>query len=98
VLLRELGLLDVTGGRHYRSGMTRRARQVLDEALKLSPEEQSLVLRELLARLEGEPDPDAEAAWAQEIERRAQDARAGTPAAGDWETVCDELEAELTGK
>jgi putative addiction module component (TIGR02574 family) len=78
--------------------MTRRARQVLDEALKLSPEEQSLVLRELLARLEGEPDPDAEAAWAQEIERRAQDARAGTPAAGDWETVCDEIEAELPGK
>jgi len=78
--------------------MTRRAQQVLDEALKLSLEEQSLVLRELLARLEGEPDPDAEAAWAQEIERRAREARAGAPAAGDWETVCDEIEAELHGK
>jgi hypothetical protein len=78
--------------------MTRGAQHVLDEALKLSPEEQALVLRELLARLEGAPDPDAEAAWAGEIERRAQEARAGAPAAGDWETVCDELEAELTGR
>ena len=78
--------------------MTRRAQQVLDEALKLSPDEQSLVLRELLARLEGEPDPDAEAAWAQEIERRAREARAGARAVGDWETVCDEIEAELSGK
>ncbi|WP_224247621.1 addiction module protein [Hyalangium gracile] len=78
--------------------MTRRARQVLDEALKLSPEEQSLVLRELLVRLEGEPEPEAEAAWAQEIELRAQQARAGAPSAGDWETVCDEIEAELTRK
>jgi hypothetical protein len=78
--------------------MTRRARQVLDEALKLSPEEQTLVLRELLALLEGESDPDAETAWAREIERRAQEARAGSPAAGDWEAVCDEIEAELPRK
>lgn len=48
------------------------------------------------AQLEGEPEPDAEAAWAGEIERRAQEARAGAPAAGDWETVCDEVEAELS--
>jgi hypothetical protein len=78
--------------------MTHRARWVLAEALKLSHEEQLLVLRELLARLEGEPDPDAEAAWAQEIEHRAQEARAGAPAVGDWEMVCDEIEAELTGR
>jgi hypothetical protein len=75
--------------------MTHGAQRVLDEALRLSPEEQALVLRELLARLDGEPDPDAEAEWAREIERRAGEARAGAPGAGDWETVCDELEAEL---
>lgn len=92
------GVLDVARREHYRSGMTRRARQVLDEALKLSHEEQSLVLRELLARLEGEPEPDAEIAWAQEIELRAQQARTGAPDAGNWETACDEIEAELTGK
>jgi hypothetical protein len=65
--------------------MTRRARQVLDEALKLSPEE-------------GEHEPDATAAWAREIAIRAEQARAGARAAGDWETVCDQIEAELTGK
>lgn len=74
--------------------MTRGARRVLDEALRLSPEEQALVLRELLARLDGEPDPDAEVEWAREIEHRASEARAGVPAAGDWESVCAELEAE----
>jgi cell division protein FtsN len=78
--------------------MTQRAQRVLDEALKLSPEEQSLVLRELMARLEGEPDPDAEAAWAEEINLRAREARSGAPAAGEWETVCDEIEAELARK
>jgi hypothetical protein len=75
--------------------MTRSAQRVLDEALRLSPEEQALVLRELLARLDGPPDPDAEEEWAREIERRAGEARAGAPAAGDWETVCDALEAEF---
>ncbi|HEX8434879.1 addiction module protein [Archangium sp.] len=78
--------------------MTRGAQRVLDEALRLSPEEQALVLRELLARLDGEPDPEAEAEWAREIERRVAEARAGAPAAGDWETICDELEAELQRK
>jgi hypothetical protein len=78
--------------------MTRGARRVLDEALRLSPEEQALVLRELLARLEGEPDPDAEVEWAREIERRASAARAGAPAAGDWEAVCDGLEDDLSRK
>jgi putative addiction module component (TIGR02574 family) len=91
-------VLDATGWEDYRLGMTRGVRQVLDEALKLSPEEQTQVLRELLMRFEGEADPDAEAAWADEIERRAHEARAGTPAAGDWETVCDEIEAELNGR
>jgi hypothetical protein len=75
--------------------MTHGAQRVIDEALRLSPEEQALVLRELLSRLEGGPDADAEAEWAREIERRASAARAGSPSAGDWETVCDELEAEL---
>lgn len=75
--------------------MTRGARRVLDEALRLSPEEQALVLRELLARLDGEPDADAEMEWAREIERRAAEARSGAPSAGDWEAVCDGLEAEL---
>jgi hypothetical protein len=75
-----------------------RKQELLDEALKISPEEQSLVPQELLARLDGEPDPDAEAVWAQEIERRAREAQAGSPAAGDWETVCDEIAAELLGK
>jgi hypothetical protein len=78
--------------------MTRGAQRVLDEALRLSPEEQALVLRELLARLEGEPDLEAEGEWARELERRASEARAGAPAAGDWETVCDGLEDELSRK
>jgi hypothetical protein len=44
---------------------------------------------------EEESDPETQSTWAQEIERRAQEARAGSPAAGDWDTVCNEIEAEL---
>ena len=90
--------LDASPAHPYDSSMAQGARRVLDEALRLSPEEQALVLRELLARLEGEPEPGAVAEWAREIERRAHEARAGVPAAGDWESVCDEIEAELRGR
>ena len=75
--------------------MTHEAQRVLDEALRLAPEEQALLLRELMARLEGEPDPDAEAAWAHEITQRAAEARSGVAPADDWQTACDAIEAEL---
>ena len=49
-------------------------REVLDEALKLAPDDRASVAVELLESLETAPEEkaDLEAAWAAEIERRAR--------------------------
>jgi hypothetical protein len=57
--------------------MTERVQKLLNDASKLTSAEQSELLSELIARLDGEPDTDAEAAWAKEIERRARRALSG---------------------
>ena len=51
---------------------------------------------DLLASLDGEPDADADAAWAAEIERRARDAIANPDDDIRWETVHAELHADST--
>lgn len=75
--------------------MTERARKILEEARSLPPDEKEMVLRELLADAAGDSDREAEEAWAKEISARIAATRAGEPDAGDWETVCNEIEAEL---
>ena len=67
--------------------MTEQSQNVLSEALRLSQGERAEVAVELLASLDGDSDPDAEAAWAEEVERRARRARAGVSAGDDWQTV-----------
>jgi putative addiction module component (TIGR02574 family) len=54
--------------------MTSRARQVLEEALQLTPEERAAIADELYESL---PAEDAEAAWIAEAQRRYADLRAG---------------------
>ncbi len=49
--------------------MTAKAKKLLDEALRLSPSEREGLAGELFDSLETD-DPDAEAAWQAEIERR----------------------------
>jgi putative addiction module component (TIGR02574 family) len=55
--------------------------QVLEEALRLSPDQRAQLVTELLATLE--PDTPSqrrsEAEWIEEIERRARAALAGSP-------------------
>jgi putative addiction module component (TIGR02574 family) len=75
--------------------VSERAAQVLKEALELSPEERAEVAAELIASVDGEPDADAEAAWAVEIERRARRALSGQSQGTDWETVRARIEAKL---
>jgi putative addiction module component (TIGR02574 family) len=50
--------------------MQRSAAEVLEAALALSEDERAQVAERLVASLDGEMDPDAEAAWGAEIERR----------------------------
>ena len=50
--------------------MNERVRQISDEIRKLSADEQADLLDELLVRLQRQPDPEIEKAWAAEAERR----------------------------
>ncbi|HYH45198.1 MAG TPA: addiction module protein [Thermoanaerobaculia bacterium] len=75
-----------------------RVESVLQEALRLSPEERADLAAELLASLDGEPpgpDNDIERTWGAEIERRARGALAGKTTAVPWHEVKKDLENRL---
>ena len=63
--------------------MAARASDVLREALGLLPEERAELAAELLASLDGPADVDADAAWREEIERRARRVLSGESAGID---------------
>ncbi len=72
-------------------------RDVLDEALKLGPEDRASVAVELLESLEVTPEEKAEvqAAWATEIERRARRVLDGESNGTAWDEVRRRTEANL---
>ncbi|MGH9383880.1 MAG: addiction module protein [Vicinamibacterales bacterium] len=78
--------------------MTSRAQGLLREALTLPIEDRAKVAAELLASLDAdavdEPD-EVEAAWAEEIEKRARRVMAGESAGIAWEDVRARAEAAL---
>jgi len=71
--------------------VTKGARQLLEDALKLELEERAELAAELIESLDPETDEDAEAAWAAEIERRAARAQSGQDAGTPWAEVRDRL-------
>lgn len=73
--------------------MSETARQILEEALRLPPEERATVIAELIASMDGEPDADAEQAWAIEIENRARRALRGESEGRDWSSVRADMDA-----
>jgi len=73
--------------------MSETARQILEEALRLPLDERAAVIAELIASMDGEPDADAEQAWAAEIERRARRALRGESAGRDWSSVRADMDA-----
>jgi putative addiction module component (TIGR02574 family) len=66
-------------------GMTKAAEAVLADALRLDLDARAELVSELLASLDGPADPDAEAAWSAEIERRVAAIEAGTVKLESWE-------------
>ena len=78
--------------------MTKAAEALLADALRLSPEVRAELAAELLASLDGPADPDAEAAWAAEIERRVDAIEAGTVALEPWEDVKRRIEKDILGR
>jgi hypothetical protein len=75
--------------------MTRSARTVLAEALRLDADARAEIAAELLASPDGPDDPDAEVAWAEEIERRVAEIEAGTAKLEDWEDVKRRIERDI---
>ena len=60
------------------------AQQLLAEALRLSDEERAALAGELIQSLDREVDPDAEAAWSEEIRAWLDRLDAGTATTIPW--------------
>ena len=72
-------------------------KEVLDEALRLAPDDRASVAVELLESLEASPEDasEVEAAWAAEIERRARRVLRGDSGGAPWDDVRRRIEADL---
>jgi putative addiction module component (TIGR02574 family) len=71
---------------------------LFSEALKLPTDKRAELAAALIRSLDGDPDEDAEAAWAAEIERRVRDIKAGKGKSEDWEAVRDRALDRLRDK
>lgn len=60
---------------------------LLPAALALSPKERAKLAREILLSLHDATDSDVDAAWVDEIDRRAQEVENGTAELVDWDTA-----------
>jgi len=67
--------------------MNQPAKRILDEALRLSVPQRAEVAAELLASLDGEREPDAEAAWVAEIEQRIRRVLSGGATGRPWAEI-----------
>lgn len=91
------GRRDEVSRPRYAESMKNTSPTLRDQALSLSPEERAALAHDLLLSLEDEPfdaPEEVEAAWADEIRRRAADVRAGEPGI-PAEQVLAEVRARL---
>jgi putative addiction module component (TIGR02574 family) len=72
-----------------------RAQRLLEDALDLPLEERADLAYELMASLDGPADPDAQAAWTREIERRARRAMTDAWQGVRWEDLRARLRSRL---
>ena len=78
--------------------MIQAAAAVLADALRLDEHARAELAAELLASLDGPADPDAEAQWAAEIERRVAAIEAGTAVLESWNEVRRRIERDILGR
>lgn len=71
---------------------------VFRDAAELSESDRAALAGLLIESLETEADPDVEAAWAAEIERRVQELEAGTVKSIPWEEVRQRLLDRLNAR
>lgn len=75
--------------------MNATAEQLADQALALPAKERALLAHKLIASLDAEIDPDAEAQWMEEIDRRSREMEEGRVDARPEEEVIGEIRAKL---
>ena len=78
--------------------MTEAARALLANALRLDEGARAEIAAELLASLDGPTDPDAETAWAAEIDRRVSALESGTSVLESWQDVKSRIEKDILGR
>ena len=64
--------------------MNARVDHLIDEALRLAPDERSAMVVALLDSLDGDDAASTAKAWADEIRRRKADLRSGAATASPW--------------
>ncbi len=78
--------------------VTKAARNLLEEALRLDVAERADLAAELLASLDGEPEDKVEAAWAAEIQRRIDRIETGTEKLLPWEDLERRIDKDILGR
>jgi putative addiction module component (TIGR02574 family) len=75
--------------------MTQQALDLLQKALSLSEEERADLACSLMDSLDNVVDADAEAAWAEEFERRVADLESGKAKTVPWDEVRARISSRL---
>lgn len=78
--------------------MTKATEIVLADALRLDLKSRAELATELLASLDGPADPNAEAAWDAEIQRRVNAIETGAETLEAWEDVKHRIEKDVLGR
>ena len=78
--------------------MTQEAHELLQKALALPENERAELAGNLISSLDARIDPDVDAAWQQEVARRAQEVQSGKVKTVPWKEVRRKGRALLDGK
>ena len=78
--------------------MPKEFKDIFRDAADLPEHDRATLAGLLIESLESEPDPDVEAAWAAEIERRVADLESGTVKTIPWEEVRQRLLGRLNAR
>lgn len=78
--------------------MTQEGQELLQKALALPENERAELAGNLISSLDTSVDADVDAAWQQEVARRAQEVSSGKVATIPWEEVRRKGHALLDGK
>ena len=81
----------------YDPRMTRRAQELLAEALTLDPAERADLAATLLESIDDEAEEEVEEAWAREIERRVRDVETGQVRLVPWSEARERLLKHIRG-